>query len=288
VISNDGGLLSEPVEVTEITLTPAERVDLIIDFANYEVGQEIVLMNSAPAPYPGDPGVGVLPDVMKFVVTDEEGDTDPLPSELRPVVPIPESEARLEREFELRRADEACAGSEWLINGLHWDDITERLRLGDTEVWSFINRSGIVHPMHMHLVFFQVLDRQDFEIIDDEVVPIGSRIPPLPEESGWKDTVRADPRQITRVIARFEDYTGLFPYHCHILEHEDHEMMRQFEARPACPGDVDRNDVVDTADLVAILAAWGPCPDCPEDTNDDGVVDTEDLIALLAGWGPCP
>jgi len=69
-----------------------------------------------------------------------------------------------------------------------------------------------------------------------QVVPIGPRVPPPPEENGWKDTVRAEPFQITRVIARFEGYTGLYPYHCHILEHEDHEMMRQF--RVVCPSDL--------------------------------------------------
>jgi hypothetical protein len=80
----------------------------------------------------------------------------------------------------------------------------------------------------MHLVFFQILNRQDFEIVDDQVIPLGSPIPPAPEESGWKDTARTEPGQILRVIARFEDYTGKYAYHCHILEHEDHEMMRQF------------------------------------------------------------
>jgi len=86
--------------------------------------------------------------------------------------------------------------------------------------------------MHMHLVFFQVLDRQAFEEVGGQVVPIGSPIPPPPHEMGWKDTVQVGPNEIVRVIARFEDYTGLYPYHCHILEHEDHEMMREFQVLP--------------------------------------------------------
>jgi cysteine-rich repeat protein len=83
--------------------------------------------------------------------------------------------------------------------------------------------------MHMHLVMFQVLDRQAFEEQGGLVVPIGSPVPPPAHEAGWKDTVQVGPNEIVRVIARFEGYTGKYAYHCHILEHEDHEMMRQFQ-----------------------------------------------------------
>jgi spore coat protein A len=86
--------------------------------------------------------------------------------------------------------------------------------------------------MHIHLVFFQVLDRQSFDEVGGLVVPAGSPVPPPAHEMGWKDTVRVGPGEIVRVIARFEDYEGLFPYHCHILEHEDHEMMREFRVVP--------------------------------------------------------
>jgi hypothetical protein len=118
-------------------------------------------------------------------------------------------------------------GIMWTINELGFDDITEHPRLDTTEVWSFINRSSVMHPMHMHLVRFQVLDRQPFDIIGGVVTPTGPRVPPPANEVGWKDTARANPGEILRVIARFEDFTGNYPYHCHILEHEDNEMMRQ-------------------------------------------------------------
>jgi spore coat protein A len=98
--------------------------------------------------------------------------------------------------------------------------------LGTTEVWSFINRSGVAHPMHLHLVLMQVLDRQPFIITNDLLVTTGPRVPPPADEAGWKDTVRANPSEITRVIARFDGFPGRYPYHCHIIEHEDHEMMR--------------------------------------------------------------
>jgi len=243
-IGSDLGLLNAPVAMTSLTLTPGERAEVIIDFAGYAPGTEIVLTNSAPSPFPAG-GVGPdVPNVMKFIVGAEAGDTDPLPGALALVEPIPEAEAAVHREFVLRKQfDPECAHDMWMINGLMFDDITEFPRLGTTEVWSWINRSGMTHPMHMHLVAFQVLDRQNFTIQGGQVVPTGPRIPPAPNEQGWKDTVAANPFQITRVIARFEDYAGKFAYHCHILEHEDNEMMRQFESCDparfdAGPGDV--------------------------------------------------
>lgn len=229
VIGTDGGLLSRPVLRDTLTLAPAERADVVIDFTNLPAGTEIVLINSAPAPYPGTPGVGVIPDVLKFIVQASSGFTDPLPGSLRNVPPIPEGIAVEHRDFTLAKTTEACAGSQWLINGLGWDDITELPVLGTTEVWRFINESGIMHPMHMHLVMFQILDRQPFTVVADSIVPVGDPIPPDSSQAGWKDTVPVYPGEMVRVIATFSDYTGKYAYHCHILEHEDHEMMRQFE-----------------------------------------------------------
>ncbi|MDX2131820.1 MAG: multicopper oxidase domain-containing protein [Planctomycetota bacterium] len=229
-IASDGGLLAAPVAKTSLTITPGERADIVIDFAPYAPGTELVLTNSAPSPLPGG-GIGPeVPNVMKFIVGADAGDTDPLPTSLVPVPRISENEAAQEREFLLRKIPgQHCGHDVWAINGLMWDDITEYPLLGSTEIWSWVNRSGVTHPMHMHLVSFQVLDRQDFIVQGGQIVPISDRVPPPPEEMGWKDTVQARPFQITRVIARFENYAGRFAYHCHILEHEDHEMMRQFE-----------------------------------------------------------
>jgi spore coat protein A, manganese oxidase len=232
-IGTDGGLLAAPVPLTLVRLSPGERADLVVDFAPYAAGTEILLMNSAPAPYPGTPGVGVVPEVMKFVVTAAGGTTAPLPATLRPPEILQETAAHEHRTLELRKQTDPCSGSIWLIDGLRWHDVTEYPVLGDTEVWSFVNRSGETHPMHLHLVMSQILDRQDFAVVDGQIVPLGSPQPPAPNEAGWKDTFQAPPMQITRVITRFEDYTGRYPYHCHILEHEDQEMMRQFQVTPA-------------------------------------------------------
>lgn len=231
-IGTDGGMLPAPVPLNQLTLMPGERADVVVDFGSYATGAEIFLTNSAPAPFPGTPGIGVIPKVMKFVVTNVAGHTAALPPALRPLERLQESNAVAHREFVLRKSADSCTGARWLINDLRWDDITEFPVLGTTEVWSFVNRSGVAHPMHLHLVLMQVMDRQPFVISNDVIVASGPRIPPTADEAGWKDTVRANPSEITRVIMRFDGYAGRYPYHCHIIEHEDHEMMRQFEVVP--------------------------------------------------------
>jgi spore coat protein A len=230
VVGNEGGLLEAPARgVSELTIGPGERYDVVVDFSSYQNGEEIFLDNTAGAPFPN--GAPDVSEVMKFSVNGLIGDVDPVPDELRPIERLQEGDAIRTRDFELRRSGtDACGRSYWEINGLHWDDITEYPELGTTEIWRFINDSGVSHPMHMHLVFFQILDRDTFTVGGSgEIIPDGNPQPPLAEESGWKDTAMVGPNEILRVIARFEDYKGLYAYHCHILEHEDHEMMRQFQ-----------------------------------------------------------
>jgi spore coat protein A len=243
LLGQEGGLLEHPVSMTAVTLGPAERADVVFDFSPYAGGSDVYLVNSAPAPFPGSPGVGVIPDVMEFRVQAQTGFTNAVPANLRTLEVLDEADAIEFRTFELSKADgDACSPFIWEVvttDGLNgpvlgsrWDDITEFPQLGDTEVWSFANRSGITHPMHMHLVMFQVLDRQAFDNVGGLIVPIGSPVAPPAHEAGWKDTVQVGPNEIVRVIARFDDYTGRFAYHCHILEHEDHEMMREFQVVP--------------------------------------------------------
>ncbi len=298
IIGSDGGLLPQTVTVDEITFSPGERVDVILDFSNIPPGTEIILENSHSAPIP-------MPELMKFRVLDEVGDQNPVPVDLRPIEILDESRSLQTRDFILRRDNvnnPKCADPWWLINGLTWDDIVEFPRLGTIETWNWINDSGVTHPMHMHLVMFQVLDRQDFVMDGDEVIPIGERVPPPPEEAGWKDTVQARPGQITRVIASFEDYNGLFAYHCHILEHEDHEMMRQF--RTTCPADFTGsgnpndpdygvpNDIVDADDFFFFLDLFAAGderadltgsgnPNDPAYGLPNGVIDADDFFFFL-------
>jgi spore coat protein A len=292
-IGTDGGLLPSAVTLTEVTLGPAERADLIVDFSAGPTGTEIELINSAPAPFPGTPGIGVIPDVMKFVVAGATGSTDPIPASLRPLEVLDPLDSVVDREFVLQKLPHACSGTAWKINGLHWNDITEYPRLGTTETWTFINRSGIAHPMHVHLDFFQVLYSQSFFVDGENITTNGPRIPPPPNEAGWKDTVMVPPFKLVKVVMRFEDYAGLYAYHCHILEHEDHDMMRQFRAVHFGDADVDGDvDLADYAVIFDCLNGPGVAPnpasppptaaECLEasDADQDGDVDMEDFKAL--------
>jgi cysteine-rich repeat protein len=246
VVGNEGGLLEVPAHgVGQLTIGPGERYDVVVDFAGYNTGDEILLSNSAPAPFPS--GVADLPQVMKFRVTAQVGFTDPIPSTLRPIVRLDPATAVKTRDLVLKQSGtDGCGRSMWEINGLHFNDITEFPEVGSTEIWRFINDSGVSHPMHLHLVMFQILDRDGFtKGAQGQIIPNGNPQPPPLEESGWKDTAMVAPNQILRIITRFDDYKGKYPYHCHILEHEEHEMMRQFQTVQCGDGVLDPGEGCD-------------------------------------------
>jgi FtsP/CotA-like multicopper oxidase with cupredoxin domain len=126
------------------------------------------------------------------------------------------------------------------VERMWMDEVTENPAVGATEVWEFYNTTGDAHPMHVHEIVFEVVNREGL-VLDDagEVVqPIqldGDVSPPEPWETGFKDTVIAYPGQVTRVKARFST-AGQFVWHCHIVEHEDNEMMRPYRIGPEQPG----------------------------------------------------
>jgi spore coat protein A len=273
VIGNEGGLLETPARgVGSLTIGPGERYDVVVDFAGFANGDEILLQNSAGAPFPNGPVD--LTQVMKFRVTSQAGDTDPVPDALRTIERLDPAQAVQVRDFRLKQSGtDGCGRSMWEINGLGWNDIVEYPQLGTIEIWRFINDSGVVHPMHMHLVMFQVLDRDGFtKDATGTIIPNGRPQPPAAEERGWKDTALVGPNEILRVIARFDDYKGKYAYHCHILEHEDHEMMRQFQTVKCGDGELDPGEACDagaangtTASCCSasctIVAAGTPCSD---------------------------
>jgi FtsP/CotA-like multicopper oxidase with cupredoxin domain len=145
------------------------------------------------------------------------------------------------------------------------DPITENPAVGATEIWEFYNATADAHPMHVHEVLFEVVNRQPI-FIDEmnqqlQVVPGSSALPPEPWESGLKDTVIAYPGQVTRVRARF-DTRGQFVWHCHIVEHEDNEMMRPYRIGPPQFGQpgatMDANEEVQAASSEAIEEEFIP------------------------------
>jgi spore coat protein A len=161
------------------------------------------------------------------------------------MAPLNPAQALRERVLALTEMDRPSDGYTMMgmLGGKHWDDpITEDPKAGTMEIWSFANATGDVHPMHIHLVRFQVLNRQPFDtkqyVQSGKLVFTG--IPMAPESNerpAWKDTVKAYAGYITRVIARFDLPAGTqavpgqefrYVWHCHVLEHEDNEMMRPY------------------------------------------------------------
>jgi len=237
-IGSDGGLLEAPVRRSRLLIAPGERADVIVDFSG-KAGQTFVLHNSAKAPYPNG-GDDSLFHIMKFDVIKplSSPDTSVIPVTLRGIQRISPAAAVMTRDIVLREFTDAFDNPvEVLLNGLPFEAATTEFpKLGTTEIWRFVNTTGDTHPMHLHLVQFQVLDRQPFDVehfeATGEIMFTGPAVLAQNNEMGWKDTVRTNPGEVTRIIARFEDYTGQYVYHCHILEHEDNSMMRPFEVVP--------------------------------------------------------
>jgi len=225
-IGTDLGLLPAPVELKSVFLAPAERADLIVDFSG-RAGQRINLLSESF-------------EVMQFrVLPNGPKDISALPAKLRPVPKTQESEAIQHRMLSLSELDNPVAEPmTMLLGGARWSDpISEKPVIDTVEVWNLINVTDDAHPIHLHLVRFQILDRQRFDKFDYQMKQklrlIGERTPPEANEAGWKDTVRANPGVVTRIIVRFEGYAGRYVWHCHLLEHEDNEMMRPYEILPA-------------------------------------------------------
>jgi spore coat protein A len=222
VIGSDQGLLAAPAAVDSILIAPGERSDLVIDFTQH-AGERIVLNNDAF-------------QVMQFRVSRQKvRDNSALPAVLRNVPRTPETNAIRTRRILLTENKMGNGDSMMmLLNGMHWDmPVTEKPVLDSTEIWELVNTTDDSHPIHLHLVRFQLLDRRSFNELlffrTRQLSYVAPAEPPEPWETGWKDTVRAHSNMVTRIIVKFEGYPGRYVWHCHILEHEDNEMMRPYE-----------------------------------------------------------
>ncbi len=222
-IGTDQGLLPAPVSLKEVRLAPGERADLVVDFGDH-AGEQIVLKNDFAQP------------VVQFrVARGKVSDASSLPAALRPIPKIAESEAVKTRDLRLGEINDLRGASvTLLLNDAHWNmPVTEDPVLNSVEIWNLMNVTDDVHPIHLHLVRFRILDRRRFDAFAYQNRGVlrywGAAIPPEANEAGWKDTVRADPGMVTRIIVRFEGFVGRYVWHCHILEHEDNEMMRPYD-----------------------------------------------------------
>lgn len=220
-IGTDSGLLSAQVERDSINLSPADRADVVVDFSQFNVGDSILMRNSAAGA-----AAGTTDQVMQFqVVAPTEPDTSNLPDQLSSIVRYDPQDAVRVRTLELVRSFDEYGRPQFLLDGKKWvEETTEKIVQGDLEIWEFVNQTGMAHPMHLHMDAFQLLDRKD---------STGADIPLEDYELGWEDTVTVGPRESVRIMVKFNQYTGTFVWHCHILEHEDAEMMRRFEIVPA-------------------------------------------------------
>jgi FtsP/CotA-like multicopper oxidase with cupredoxin domain len=250
VIATDGGLLAKPAQRPYVMLGPGERIELWADFTTLRVGEERMLQSLSFSGAEGDDMMGghggmmhggrALPNgaafpVLKVRVTRKEQETRTLPTML---AALPRSglgdavNGHAPRRFAL-----TMRNMNWLINGrsFEMDRVApdETVKLKTTEAWEFVNernpgemmeQNGMVHPIHIHGVQFQVLERQvlpelkgGWDTVKDGYV-----------DDGWKDTFLTMPGERVKVVMKFQDYPGLFLYHCHNLEHEDMGMMRNF------------------------------------------------------------
>jgi spore coat protein A len=222
IIGSDQGLLSAPVNARRVLLAPAERTDIIFDFAPY-AGKNILLRSDSF-------------DIVQFRVgATSANKSSTVPAVLRGIERIPESRAVRTRRLTLDESmDKVQQSMGMLLNNTPWHSpVTERPVIDTTEIWEIVNLTEDTHPIHLHLVRFQLLDRRPFDVFEYQdkgtLRYTGAAIPPGPEEAGWKDTVRCESGHVTRFIIPFTGYTGRYVWHCHILEHEDNEMMRPFE-----------------------------------------------------------
>ncbi len=323
----------------EIFIAPGERIYVIVDFSGLKPGQTVTLTNNAPGPYPGGllPGVDAgqlnMDKIMQFEIIPLKGigmDTSCNPAaggckRFTTMVRLADGHGKIARgvtvdkvrQVVLKEHESEGGPEEVLVNNTHWDGlmspriamdfpidgVSELPRVGSTELWEIINLTADAHPMHTHLVQFQVLNREGFsgdvaelsggyydawaaafpavtafspECTGGVFCPgygppnpynllnadgavggnpavgpflLGNPTPPDPEEAGWKDTAKAYPGKVTRFLVRwtptsipsnrakpgrnfytFDPSAGPgYVWHCHIIDHEDNEMMRPYK-----------------------------------------------------------
>jgi FtsP/CotA-like multicopper oxidase with cupredoxin domain len=261
-IGNEGGFLAAPVNLTadnsnQLLMALAERADLIVDFTNVPVGRHVLANIGPDEPFGG----GEPPDDFDFADPETTGQimafnvgpalapdptTPPRFLVLPAITPLPAPTAtrplallEMASEFWDGPAEAMLGnvGNDGMPEHKMWaDPVSENPNVGDTETWEFYNFTADAHPMHVHEIAFEVVNRQGLVTDEEgETVPpaqlVGDPRPPEAWESGFKDTVIAYPGEVTRLRAKF-DNPGQYVWHCHIVEHEDNEMMRPYRIGP--------------------------------------------------------
>ena len=293
-IGTDGGYLPAPVPLTRLTIAPGERADIIVDFSILSPGDRVIIRNSANAPFPSgtSPDPKTVGEIMQFTVNGPLSDANQpttSPLTLPSTIPVLTTNAP-SRTLTLIEKMGMLGPTEIFLDGQRWagnpiQAISEMPKVGSTEDWYIVNPTADTHPIHLHLVQFQLVSRQKFNVgkyladwmllngvdpvtmaglpLDQPTVNVPSLAPylkgkpagPAPNEMGWKDTIQVHPGEITIIRVRFAPldvgllgkppyvpFTNQYPFnpttgpgyvwHCHILDHEDNEMMRPYKVIP--------------------------------------------------------
>jgi spore coat protein A, manganese oxidase len=272
-IGTDGGYLPKPVQLVSLLIAPGERADILVDFSALSPGTELIMTNTANAPFPdgSPPDPATTGQIMQFIVLDKPViQPQPLPKVLNTLYPLKNIDKI--RTLTLFEVGGPGGPLEVLLDGQKWSaPVSEQPLVGTTEDWQIVNLTMDAHPIHLHLVQFRPVSRQDFLVqkytndwvtLNGEpplnhptkVLPVhpyllDGPINPPAHENGWKDTIQAYPGQVTTIRVRFapqyvkESIAGrnLYPFnpaakpgyvwHCHILDHEDNDMMRPYRVK---------------------------------------------------------
>jgi spore coat protein A len=268
LIGTDGGYTESPVELTSMLMAPAERIDILVDFSDVPAGTKIVMENFGGSD--GQP----IGQIMQFTVTDEKGYTpSQLPLNLNPTLagdfPTLPTPAK-ERILTLVSVAGQNGSEAMLLDGQKWAaPISENPTVGSTEDWILVNPTSEAHPIHLHLIQFQLVQRQTFDVeaytaewtrlngdppLNHSTVNVasldtyltGQPTGPSASEQAWKDTITVYSGEVVTIRMRWTQQNGSpflfdatagpgYVWHCHLLEHEDNEMMRPYVVVSAGP-----------------------------------------------------
>ncbi|KAJ4836073.1 Multicopper oxidase lpr2 [Turnera subulata] len=256
-VGSDSAYIDSPVSSDSLLLGPAEIADVVVDFSKSTTSTTI-LANDANYPYPtGNPVNQANGNVMKFIIkSQQEPDPSVIPATL---IKYPVADPSIAAQTRYITLDEYTSSTgeptHLYINGVPLSaPVTETPKVGTSEVWYVINLTGDNHPFHIHLALFKVLDQTalvnqtEFQacmnVTNDAVkcrlenYAVGGKLDVVAQEKGWKNVYKMQPGYVTKILVRFAYINSDKPYpfdateepgyvyHCHILDHEDNEMMR--------------------------------------------------------------
>ena len=303
-IGSDGGLFSEPVELTRLLLSPAERAEILVDLSGME-GQSMEIKSfgsTLPQSAYGIEGLSTMQGVSPTgynsndlngsdftmlqinVILPTDNPITTIPNTLVNVTPINESDATVTRSLTIQAPNMMQNGVTGLFEfneqSFDMNVINQTVQLGDTEIWEIFNMSMVGHPFHIHDVQFYILDRNG--------------VLPAENERGRKDVVWIAQMETVRFIAKFEDFANNevpYMYHCHMLQHEDEGLMGQFivegEEVQCDAGDLNNDAVINILDIVTevniILGSVVPTDSqlCAGDLNGDGIINILDIVQIV-------